>query len=286
VNLGKGTLPGQIARVRARTINFCHESCNDPPQGHTPRERVPGARRTHLTPRHTTPDPPPEKPPRARHPRIHDGAFSAMDLTARHPRTGDLLSTVKVMVQTLAVVAAGEDRRRTHRVPGGPVHRRPGPRARRQPGRHPHGRRRPHARAHHRRHRGRPAPELPVTLDIPGKASGFLRTARLEPTERAALDHGVTVRRGQGYTLRGSAKPSVHRQFLARCQPLDGARVPWRSRHSARPAASTRTASTPSRATFRSESSGGRAPSRCGPQSLSVSYGCRQETRCRPRSGP
>jgi hypothetical protein len=38
--------------------------------------------------------------------RIHDGAFSAMDPTARHPRTGELLSTVKFMVQTLA--AAGE----------------------------------------------------------------------------------------------------------------------------------------------------------------------------------
>ncbi|MEU7043443.1 hypothetical protein AB0A77_20575 [Streptomyces varsoviensis] len=37
--------------------------------------------------------------------RIHDGAFSAMDLTARHPRTGELLSTVKFMVQALA---AGE----------------------------------------------------------------------------------------------------------------------------------------------------------------------------------
>ncbi|MDX3485000.1 recombinase family protein [Streptomyces sp. ID05-18] len=37
--------------------------------------------------------------------RIHDGVFSAMDLTARHPRTGEPLSTVKVMVQTLA---AGE----------------------------------------------------------------------------------------------------------------------------------------------------------------------------------
>ncbi|MFB7667807.1 hypothetical protein ACFC1R_28445 [Kitasatospora sp. NPDC056138] len=32
--------------------------------------------------------------------RIHDGAFSATDLTARHPRTGELLSTVKFMVQT------------------------------------------------------------------------------------------------------------------------------------------------------------------------------------------
>ncbi|MFJ5561698.1 recombinase family protein [Streptomyces sp. NPDC093250] len=38
--------------------------------------------------------------------RIHDGAFSAMELTARHPRTGELLSTVKFMVQTLA--AAGD----------------------------------------------------------------------------------------------------------------------------------------------------------------------------------
>ncbi|WP_431775349.1 recombinase family protein [Streptomyces cucumeris] len=32
--------------------------------------------------------------------RFHDGAFSAMDLTVRHPRTGELLSTVKFMVQT------------------------------------------------------------------------------------------------------------------------------------------------------------------------------------------
>ncbi|MEU8625054.1 hypothetical protein [Streptomyces sp. NPDC048669] len=31
--------------------------------------------------------------------RIHDGAFSAVDLTDRHPRTGELLSSVKAMVQ-------------------------------------------------------------------------------------------------------------------------------------------------------------------------------------------
>ncbi|MFH8409151.1 hypothetical protein ACH4FX_30830 [Streptomyces sp. NPDC018019] len=37
--------------------------------------------------------------------RIHDGAFSAMDLTVRHPRAGELLSTVKFTVQSLA---AGE----------------------------------------------------------------------------------------------------------------------------------------------------------------------------------
>ncbi|MEV7729168.1 recombinase family protein [Streptomyces sp. NPDC087917] len=41
--------------------------------------------------------------------RIHDGASSAMNLTARQPRTGELLSTVKFMVQTLA---AGGDLQR------------------------------------------------------------------------------------------------------------------------------------------------------------------------------
>ncbi|MFF4081958.1 recombinase family protein [Streptomyces sp. NPDC001777] len=67
-----------------------------------------------------------------------------------------------------------------------------------------------------------PAPELPVTLDMPGKVADCLRATELEPAERAALDHGVTVRRGQGCTLRVSAVPAVHQQFLARCQPLDG----------------------------------------------------------------
>ncbi|MFE5484083.1 resolvase [Streptomyces sp. NPDC056527] len=68
-----------------------------------------------------------------------------------------------------------------------------------------------------------PAPELPVTLDMPGKVADYLRTTELEPAERVALDQGTTVRRGQGYTLRVSAVPAVHRQLLARCQPLDGA---------------------------------------------------------------
>jgi hypothetical protein len=68
-----------------------------------------------------------------------------------------------------------------------------------------------------------PAPELPITLDMPGKVAAFLRTTELEPAERAAFDHGVTVRIGQGYTLRVSAAPSVHHGLLARCQPLDGA---------------------------------------------------------------
>jgi hypothetical protein len=103
----------------------------------------------------------------------------------------------------------------------GPLHRRPRPRPRRQPRRHPHRRRRPPVRAH--RHRGR---RLRVgaagTLDLPGKVADFLRTAELEPADRSALDQGVPARRGQGYTLRVTAAPAVHRQLRARCQPLDG----------------------------------------------------------------
>ncbi|MDD9375107.1 hypothetical protein M8Z33_00135 [Streptomyces sp. ZAF1911] len=67
-----------------------------------------------------------------------------------------------------------------------------------------------------------PAAELPVTLDMPGKVADFLRTTDLDAVERAALDHGVVVRRGQGYTLRVTAAPAVHHRLLALCQPLDG----------------------------------------------------------------
>ncbi|MFE5922319.1 hypothetical protein [Streptomyces sp. NPDC056468] len=49
-------------------------------------------------------------------------------------------------------------------------------------------------------HEDAPAPELPVTLDMPGKVAEFLRAVELKPAERAALDQGVTARRGQGYT--------------------------------------------------------------------------------------
>jgi transposase-like protein len=193
--------------------------------------------------------------------RIHDGAFSAMDLTARHPRTGELLSTVKFMVQTLA--AAGELQRELQRdlqreltydglraaeAKGSKGGRRPAIPAGKTDtvrttylgGRsiaalaRQHGVSRGAIRTAvadlmpERTAAGRedaPAPELPVTLDMPGKVADFLRAAELEPAERAALDHGVAVRRGQGYTLRVSAAPAVHRQLLARCQPLDGAQV-------------------------------------------------------------
>ncbi|MEU9879022.1 hypothetical protein [Streptomyces phaeochromogenes] len=57
-----------------------------------------------------------------------------------------------------------------------------------------------------------PAKELLVTLDMPGKVADFLRSADLEPAERAALDEGATVRRGQGYTLRVTALPREPRE--------------------------------------------------------------------------
>lgn len=186
--------------------------------------------------------------------RIHDGAFSAMDLTARHPRTGELLSTVKFMVQTLA--AAGELQRDLQRELTYD-----GLRAAEAKGRK--GGRRPAVPAEKTADvrtvylEGRsiaalarengvsrgairtavadllpgrtaaddeegPAPELPVTLDMPGKVADFLRAIELEPAERAALDKGLTVRRGQGYTLRVTAIPAVHHRLLARSQPLDG----------------------------------------------------------------
>ncbi|MFF9585251.1 recombinase family protein [Streptomyces achromogenes] len=185
--------------------------------------------------------------------RIHDGAFSAMDLTARHPRTGELLSTVKFMVQTLA--AAGELQRDLQREltydglraaeakgskggrrPAVPADKTDAVRTAYLEGRSIAGLARDHGVSrgairtavadlmpgHITIEEDALAPERPVTLDMPGKVADFRRTAELEPAEQAALDQGVTVRRGQGYTLRVSAVPAVHRQLLARCQPLDG----------------------------------------------------------------
>ncbi len=161
--------------------------------------------------------------------RIHDAAFSAMDLNARHPRTGKLLSTVKFMVQTRA--AAGElqreltydglraaeakgsrggphrrcgrqDRGRARPVPGRPLDRGPRPRPRRQPRRHPYVRRRPHARPHGRR----PGRHRPGAAGCPRHAG---QGCRLPPHDRAA------ARRA------GSARPR-------------GDRTPWPRLHPAR----------------------------------------------------
>ncbi|WP_338059800.1 recombinase family protein [Streptomyces natalensis] len=186
--------------------------------------------------------------------RIHDGAFSAMDLTARHPRTGEPLSTVKFMVQTLA--AAGELQRdlqreltydglRAAEAKGSKGGRRPAVAAAKTDAvrtAYLEGRSIAALARDHRVSRGAirtavadllpdhtvseqeggPAPETPVTLDMPGKVADFLRATDLEPAERAALDLGATVRRGQGYTLRVTAVAAVHRRLLHRSQPLDG----------------------------------------------------------------
>ncbi|TGB13181.1 recombinase family protein [Streptomyces sp. MZ04] len=185
--------------------------------------------------------------------RIHDGAFSAMDLTARHPRTGELLSTVKFMVQTLA--AAGELQRDLQREltydglraaeakgskggrrPAVPTQKTDAVRTAYLEGRsiaalaREHGVSRGAIRTavadlmpeHAAGHEDTSAREVPVVLDMPGKVADFLRATALEPVERTALDQGQAVQRGQGYTLRVSAVPAVHRGLLARCQPLDG----------------------------------------------------------------
>ncbi|MFH9298306.1 recombinase family protein [Streptomyces sp. NPDC017520] len=153
--------------------------------------------------------------------RIHDGAFSAMDLTARHPRTGELLSTVKFMVQTLA--AAGELQRdlqreltydglRAAEAKGNKGGRRPAVAAAKTSSvraAYLEGRSIAALARDHDVSRGAirtavadlmpddtaaeddvPAPELPVTLDMPGKVADYLRAAELEPAEHEALDRG------------------------------------------------------------------------------------------------
>ncbi|MBT2459579.1 hypothetical protein [Streptomyces sp. ISL-86] len=70
---------------------------------------------------------------------------------------------------------------------------------------------------------GAPTPELPVTLDMPGKGADFLRTAELDDAERPRSTTARPYGRGQGYTLRVSAPPSVYCQLLDHCQSLDGA---------------------------------------------------------------
>ncbi|MFJ5679003.1 hypothetical protein [Streptomyces sp. NPDC093097] len=177
--------------------------------------------------------------------RIHDGALSAMDLTARHPRTGELLSTVKFMVQPLT--AAGELQRDLQRELAYDGLRAAEARATRadavppsQPGRpttcasrtwrgrsiaalaRDHNVSRGAIRTavadllsdHTAADPGAPALELPTVLDMPGNVADYLRATELEPAERTALDQGVTVRRGQGYTLRVTATPAVHRRLL------------------------------------------------------------------------
>ncbi|MCF4136467.1 recombinase family protein [Streptomyces sp. Tue 6430] len=165
--------------------------------------------------------------------RIHDGAFSAMDLTARHPRTGELLSTVKFMVQTLA--AAGELQReltydglraaeakgsKGRRRPAVPADKTDAVRTAYLEGRsiaalaRDHGVSRGAIRTavadllpeHTASDPGIPAPELPVALDMPGKVADFLRTADLG-TRRARH-----ARPGRARTARPGLHPARHRR--------------------------------------------------------------------------
>ncbi|WP_329521881.1 recombinase family protein [Spirillospora sp. NBC_01491] len=181
--------------------------------------------------------------------RIHDGAFSGMGLTARHPRTGQLLSTVKFMVQTLA--AAGElqrDLQRELTYDGLRATKAKGDKGGRRPAitavtigvvrtAYSDGTSTAALAREHGVSRGAcctavanlmpahnasgqavaPAPELPVTLDMPGKVADFIRAVDLDDVERAVLDHGQAVRRGQGYTLHVSAAPAVHRRLQGHC---------------------------------------------------------------------
>ncbi|WP_433232538.1 recombinase family protein [Actinomadura formosensis] len=141
--------------------------------------------------------------------RIRDGAFSTMDLTARHSRTGELLSTVKFMVQTLA--AAGELQReltydglRAAEAKGSKGGRRPAIKPDKTTAvrtAYLNGRSIAALAREHGVSRGAvrtavadlmpehtaadnedvPAPQLPVTLDMPGKVADFFRAPNWSP---------------------------------------------------------------------------------------------------------
>jgi hypothetical protein len=153
--------------------------------------------------------------------RIHDGAFSGMDLTARHPRTGKLLATVKFMVQTLA--AAGELQReltydglRAAAAKSNKGGRRPvlaGDTVTDVRAAYLEGQSIAVLGREYSVSRGAirtavadlvpehvaaaepvPAPELPVTLDMPGKVADFLRVGA-RPAGRARPGGDRTARR-------------------------------------------------------------------------------------------
>nr|WSZ99870.1 resolvase [Streptomyces sp. NBC_00857] len=55
-----------------------------------------------------------------------------------------------------------------------------------------------------------PAPELLVTLDMPGKVADFVRSADLEPAERAASDHDRSQRQRLCRCSRGRSTAGTH----------------------------------------------------------------------------
>ncbi|SNT35784.1 hypothetical protein SAMN05216276_103671 [Streptosporangium subroseum] len=106
-----------------------------------------------------------------------------------------------------------------------------------------------------------PAPELPVALDMPGKVADFLRASDLEPAERAALDQGVTVRRGQGTACASRPCQGSTASYSPAANRSTAARVSLPSLPSAKPGASTRTASPASE--FRTEQDHRLSVNRC-----------------------
>jgi DNA invertase Pin-like site-specific DNA recombinase len=66
------------------------------------------------------------------------------------------------------------------------------------------------------------APEVRVTADVPGLLADHLRSTGDEGIRRAVIS-GRIIRRGQGYSVRLTALPAVHRALLEHCAPLAGA---------------------------------------------------------------
>ncbi|MFI9587100.1 hypothetical protein ACIHCQ_36000 [Streptomyces sp. NPDC052236] len=150
--------------------------------------------------------------------RIHDGAFSAMDLTARHPRTGELLSTVKFMVQTLA--AAGElhrdlqreltyDGLRAAEAKGNKGGRRPAVKDEKTDA------------MHAAYLGGQTIPGLAREHDV---SRGAIRTAVADLMPEYTAGHQDTPAPELSVTLDMPGKVAeVHRALLGRCRPLDAA---------------------------------------------------------------
>lgn len=208
--------------------------------------------------------------------RIHDGAFSAMDLTARHPRTGELLSAVKFMVQTLA--AAGElqrDLQRELTYDGLRAAEAKGSKGGRGPAvpagktadvrtAHLEGRSIAALARDHRVSRGAirtavadllpdhtateedaPAPESPVTLDMPGEVADFLRTPNWSPPSGPRSTEGRPYGAARATPCASAPSPPCTDSSPPAASRSTAARVSRPSEPPTRPGPSHRTARRP-----------------------------------------
>jgi transposase-like protein len=71
-----------------------------------------------------------------------------------------------------------------------------------------------------------PAPELPVTLDMPGKVADFLHATELEPAERAALDQGCPYGAGRATPCASAPSPPCTASSSSAANHSTAARVP------------------------------------------------------------